>query len=151
MVLSTAGSLVQGTEFFQPHWGFLWTGRIRNRQSHLPPRLCLSPLSHWQSGDPRVEVTCAGSVNTGLAGSKAAFLLPARSGVSGSQRPGMGESTAEKQRLTCPVGNRMTRGFVVPVSTPRMGRAFHPSPLPSLSLFLSTYGLLFMPTICFWN
>jgi hypothetical protein len=53
--------------------------------------LCLSPFILQQTEVPRAEVTCAGPMNTGPAGSKAASLLPARSGVSGSQRPGMGK------------------------------------------------------------
>lgn len=35
------------------------------------------------------------TVNTGLSASKAVFLLPARAGVLGSQRWGMGETSAE--------------------------------------------------------
>lgn len=76
-------------------WWFLSTRRIRYRQSHLPPGLCLSPLILRQPEVPRAEATYAGPMNTGLAGSKAAFLLPARFGVYGSQRPGMGETTTE--------------------------------------------------------
>lgn len=95
MALPTADSLVQGTEFFQPPLVVSLNRKTKEQTEPLLLGLCLSPVILPQPEEPRAEVTCAGPVNTGLAGSKAAFLLPARSGVYGSQRPGMRENMVE--------------------------------------------------------
>lgn len=93
MVLSTADSLVQGTEFFQPPLVVSLNGK--NKEQTAIAARPFSPFIFPQPEEPRAKGTCAGPMNTGLAGSKAAFLLPARSGVYGSQRPGMGEIMVE--------------------------------------------------------